>query len=1205
VSASKDNLNAISRRGLLASASAAVGVAGVAHGAETQAVATPCADELERLFFNPPPEAKPGVVWHWYNGLVSREGITADIDAMADAGIGRALLFSVGIGIPAAPGVTPVRSLSEEWWALIEHAFERAAARGIEIGFTICDGWATAGGPWITPELSMQRLTHSEMFVVGGQTPSRPLTRPPAIENYYRDLRVVAFPLPPAWETSLSRTVEVTSSYAAERLNELNGSGAAAIIDTDQPGWIQYSFEQPFTVRGLSIEGPPGIGPGAGLELHSSDDGVSFERIGSLAQPRLAPVSLRDEEAQPEWPRIDNAFIIEGAPATTARHFRLVFTPASAPQPPAAIPFDGLKGDPEVPPSAARLTVSRIIFTDQRLVPHINERNGQAWALPEDALSDADLPAQACVDPNGIIDLTARMDEHGVLNWSPPRGGVWKILRIGHTSTGRVNETAQPDGRGLECDKLRRDVVRLQFSHWFGEVVRRLNRGPGGRALKYLNVDSWESGSQNWSPALPHEFHARRGYRIESYLPLLVGTPIENADVSDRVLRDFRRTIAETVQDTFFAELGALTRDTGYGFIAQPADPIFPVDPLARAAHVDMPMGEFWVRGDDKPFDIAGAIHGGHVYGRRIITAEAFTQFGMQWNETPWTLKAMGDANWAKGVNHLHCHLFPSQPWVDEREPGITLSSIGSFICRTNTWWPLAKPWFAYMHRSQALLQQGLPVVDLCYFIGEDIPARAYVPSTLPVPAPDGYSFDSINADVLLRLARVEDGDIVLPHGQRYRVLVLPSGDAMSPRLLNRLADLARAGATIIGPPPSRSISREGGAAADRRVARLARAMWGPLASGGRGVRAYGRGRVGSLDDLSGLLREHAGGPDFVADWPGLGPDQASPLMWAHRAGPDWDVYFLSSQSLEPVTITARFRVTGRAPEIWRADTGAIESLAAWTQADGCVSTDIALDPCGSVFVVFRRSAHAPPARVEARGLPLPEPLALRGPWRVVFNEGTANEKRLSMRALRSWTEQHDPDIRGYAGLARYELTFEAPASHMVEGLRWRLDLGDVAELCEVSLNGSPPHALWKPPFTLDVDDYVRAGQNNLQVVVANTWRNRLAIDGPKEAGERQSYTLWPFYQQGPQPPAATPSRDYDENGLFFGGGSGNDARTIPRRGSPAGTPPPTRRGLSRYGFPGGGATAPGPAPVRAAGADGLTPAGLLGPVRLIAEWRA
>jgi hypothetical protein len=1223
----------IDRRQLFGGAALATFAAGCATAAPVDGPAAGAAS-LEDAFRSPPRDARPGVFWHWISGQVTREGITKDLEAMARAGFGRAVLFSVSLAVPPVPGLKQYRSLTPEWWEMVEHAISEASRLDVDIAIAVGDGWATAGGPWITPDLSMQRLTHSLTRVRGTGTPIV-LDRPPAIENHYRDICVVGFPIPASWETSVTRTASVTSSFSvpgADRLNTFDNR--QTIVDADKPGWIQFTFDRPFTVRSVTAQGPAGVAAGPGMALQASDDGMTFRTIGQLAQPRLAEVSeLGDKE--PAWPMIDTTWSIDTAPATTAQHFRLAYSPDPGAKGPAAIGFDGLKGDPDVPAPAKRLQLARLVLNDVPVIPKINERNAQAWALPLEQLDASILPDAACVKRADIVDLTDKMDANGALAWVPPDQRVWQVMRIGHTSTGAINGTGHPAGRGLESDKLRLEATRIQFDGWVGELARRVDKQGKGRALDWMLMDSWEAGSQNWSPALADAFRAKRGYDILAFAPLLVGVPVESADVCERVLTDLRRTIAELVQENFFGEMKRLGDLAGYRFAAESANPVFPVDGLAAARHVDEPMGEFWLKGDDKPSDIAEAVHSAHIYGRTLIGAEAFTEFGMDWRETPYVCKPSGDANWAKGINRLSCHVWAAQPWTDEaHEPGMTLADIGVSFGRTNTWFEMAKPWFDYMRRGHALLQQGRPVADICCWIGENIPARAYLPSNAPLPIPEGYSFDSINSDVLLRLARVENGDIVLPQGQRYRVLVLPQTRAISPAMLRRLGELVEAGATVVGHPYDRSISFENYETADDEVQRLVQRLWAPASSPSE-IRAR---KVIATAALDSVLTSLGAAPDVTIQESGRKPGAASQIMWTHRAGADWDLYFFSNQAPETKTLDVALRVVGREPEVWDANTGEMRRVALWRQSAAHTHLPLTLEPYGSTFIVLRRPTTGPllaaisdaglSASVDTQGrivietstpgviqlaavrggsraapVPnLPEAVTLTGPWAVTFTKGLPTARHIDFARLQSWTESSDPDIRHYAGVAAYEIDVPIDRGLLRPDLKWILDLGVVAELCEVTINGRSFAALWKPPFELDVTRALVGGRNRVRVDVVNTWRNRLIADAALPVGERRSFLTLPFFR-GTE--AVGPSNRgafgpvYDDAGLFLGGGYGNDARSIPARGSPAGTPPPQRIGESRYGFAGGGSSAPTSAVFRPADDDGLVASGLLGPVML------
>ncbi len=181
-------------------------------------------------------------------------------------------------------------------------------------------------------------------------------------------------------------------------------------------------------------------------------------------------------------------------------------------------------------------------------------------------------------------------------------------------------------------------------------------------------------------------------------------------------------------------------------------------DGLQHFKYADLPMGEFWLNSvnQDKPNDIQDAICGGHIYGKKMIGAEAFTQNPITWNVDPYYLKPMGDYNFARGINKFVLHVWAHQAF--KKEPGVTLNRVGTFFSGTQTWHKPGKAWFDYIRRCSAMLQQGLPVVDACYFIGEEQPARSFLRKDLPLPLPEGYSYDCINRDALLTRATAKNG---------------------------------------------------------------------------------------------------------------------------------------------------------------------------------------------------------------------------------------------------------------------------------------------------------------------------------------------------------------------------------------------------------------------------------------------------------------
>jgi hypothetical protein len=159
---------------------------------------TPLTPEaLERGFVNPPSSAKPHTWWHWMDGNITREGITADLEAMADAGIGGAQIFNVSGNTPRGT----VRFNTSEWLEMVKHADAEARRLGLELCIHNCAGWSSSGGPWNTPENSMKIVVTSETRIQGPTPVTAPPPPPAASPDFYRDIAILAFRTPPGGDT--------------------------------------------------------------------------------------------------------------------------------------------------------------------------------------------------------------------------------------------------------------------------------------------------------------------------------------------------------------------------------------------------------------------------------------------------------------------------------------------------------------------------------------------------------------------------------------------------------------------------------------------------------------------------------------------------------------------------------------------------------------------------------------------------------------------------------------------------------------------------------------------------------------------------------------------------------------------------------------------------------------------------------------------
>ena len=700
------------------------------------------------------------------------------------------------------------------------------------------------------------------------------------------------------------------------------------------------------------------------------------------------------------------------------------------------------------------------------------------------AVSDASL----MVSPDAIKNVT-EFSKNGVLDWEVPEG-KWVIRRMAMMPSGVTNSPAAPEATGPEIDKMSKKHVAFHFDAFIGDILKRIPE-VDRKTFKVVVQDSYETGGQNWTDDMISVFKERYGYDPVPYLPVLEGTVVGNPDISDRFLWDLRRLIADRVSYDYVGGLrdvchqhGLTTWLENYGHWG------FPGEFLQYGGQSDEIAGEFWSEGSLGDIENRAASSCGHIYGKRRVWAESFTSGGPAFGRYPYQMKQRGDRFFTEGINSSLLHVYIHQPFED-REPGLD-AWFGNEFNRKNTWFSQMDVFTGYLKRCNFMLQRGDYVADVAYFIGEDAPKMTGI-CTPELPA--GYSFDYINGEVLLQRASVEDGRIVLPSGMKYRLLVLPQLETMRPEILQKIKELLQAGACVIGPAPKYSPSLSDYPAADRKVQALASELWGDQTES---VRTIGKGRLFMpATSLQPVLEALNVKPDMRVN-------SGTPVLFIHRATDEGDIYFISNQSENPVDINPSFRVAGKLPELWNPLTAEIRLLPEFTCADGVTTVPVRLEGFESSFIIFRKKGT--PAKTTARNYPVKEVLAtVTSPWQVDFEKGKRGpEEAVTFPALQDWTESTDPSIRYFSGKAIY--TNRITLDKLPQKALY-LDLGKVMVMAKVKINGQYVGGVWTTPYRLPVGDFLRKGENLIEVEVVNNWRNRLIGDASLPEKERGTWT--------------------------------------------------------------------------------------------------
>lgn len=1022
---------------------------------------------LEAGFMNPAEKVQTSVYWYWISGNISEEGVKKDLYSMKEAGINRAFIGNIGLEGIHTPYKT-VPFYSEEWWKILHAALKTATELGIEIGIFNSPGWSQSGGPWVKPEQAMRYLASVKAEVSGGKQVEVVLAKP---DKDFQDVRVIAFPSVEKKATRLSAAnAKVTSAMSLQNLNSLiDGDKETAVLFTEKsekPVAIDFRTDQPFTLRSLQIF--PARQPiQTNARLLVKENG-GYRMLSEFKIDRFnANLNVGFDPYAP---------VVISVPETTASEFRLELANTASGMGLGEVEFLSL-------PAVERYPEKTLAKMFQTPLPYWHEYQ---WPVQPE-VGDPSL----VIDPGKVLDISAFLQGDRLI-WKAP-AGEWTILRTGMLPTGVTNSPADPEATGLEIDKMSRKHVEAHFEAFMGEIYRRIP-AEDRACWKVVVQDSYETGGQNFTDDFLSEFQARYGYDPLPFLPAYEGYVVGSEDRSDRFLWDLRRLIADKVAYDYVGGLrdvchkyGLTTWLENYGHWG------FPGEFLQYGGQSDEIGGEFWSFGDLGNIENRAASSCGHIYGKQKISAESFTSGGTPFSCYPAMMKQRGDRFFTEGINNTLLHVYISQP-SEEREPGMN-AWFSSEFNRLNTWYPQMDLFTSYLKRVNYMLQQGLNIADVAYFIGEDAPKMTGI---VDPELPKGYQFDYINAEVIERDLFVKDGLLTLPHGTQYRILVLPKLETMRPELLAKIKKLIEDGAVVLGPAPKRSPSGESFPTADRQVEKLAGELWSGL--DGRSVKAVKRGK-GEL--LFGMTMEEA--LKHIGCVPDCGLPADALVLYGHRSAEDADIYFISNQKDEMIEIRPEFRIRSRQPELWDATTGRIRTLPAYEVTAAGTVVPLKLYPYESAFIVFRRSA----TKAEETGLQLNYPVLqtlvrLDAPWKVSFEEKRRGPASQTFARLEDISKNENPDIRYYSGTIWYETEFKLKKKP--EGELY-LNLNDVGVMAKVKINGQYAGGVWTAPYRVNVTDLVRKGKNKVEIEVVTTWMNRLIGDSGLPESERKTWT--------------------------------------------------------------------------------------------------
>jgi hypothetical protein len=1087
-------------------------------------------------FQSPPTSSKVHTWWHWVGGNITKEGITKDLEAMKAHGIVQATIFNIGDIYTKKVPIQKVKFNSPEWIDMFQWALKEANRLGITIGTQTIDGFATVGGSWITPELSMKQYVWTKTSVEGGKVLNLQLPEPIKLENFYRDETVIAFPM----KENTNSFKEANPEIIVNRLNTgklLYDGNPKSEIEFKKNHVVDLHFDKAFSTNKIVLF--PHIPFCWDLALvdngkiklvfalSTSNDGNNYSKVADI-----------------EFVGV-NKGISASFPITKATYFRLELIKTSF------VYFDML------PIAELELLKENEQPLFQSPVNSFFEKTSSVYDLNENALDANTKNNILSISEKSIIDISKYMSADGMLKWEAPKGR-WQVIRFGYTSTGVKVDPASAEGLGLEVDKMDTAALNVHINSYAKKLLDAAGKYKGN-TLKFFLMDSWEAQFQTWSKNFAKEFKDRRGYKILPWIPVLCGETVGSTELSEAFLFDFRKTIGEQIDQNFYKHFSELSHrnqmeyhgETIYGgWGAYP-----PMDALKSNEYIDLPMTEFWAGANsnnlleyqpsNRPV-VSMPTSSALAFNKQIIGSEAYTG-NAHYSETPGDLKPYGDAAFCSGVNQIILHSYVHQPF--DLKPGMTLGKFGGHYNRNNPVWEFNQDWLKYQSRVQYILQKGEPVVDVLFYIGDQLPL--YYSKNFINDLPSGIRPNACNMEILKNKIKIIDGKLTLGNKQYFPLLLLHNSTKMEFSTLKRIAELVHEGAVVYGPKPLQMLSLTDIKNEKEAFHKLAKEVWGNTLEN-----KYGKGKMISGKPLAEVLDQLHIIPDLTTN-----TKDPKEIMYIHKKLDDKDIYFVFNQQNKNINREILFRIKGKTPEIWNAENGNILKPATYSIEENQTRIPVSFKPFESKIFVFK---NEPPAHfiqqvsmTEKKIFPLQEiadtsfqiPIA-------VFNEGrfsitstltgeynfTTNEKKqiyaklnqpeiaeigntktkieffpvsnevippLEINGLKSLTEFDDPAIKYFAGKAKYTIQFKA-ADFVSKNDSILLDLGNMSATSEVILNGKLLAYPWQSNTHLIITDLLQS-ENKLEITVATVCRNRFIGDLNQYGSVKSLWTTSPI----------------------------------------------------------------------------------------------
>ncbi|HEU4932359.1 MAG TPA: glycosyl hydrolase [Pyrinomonadaceae bacterium] len=667
--------------------------------------------------------------------------------------------------------------------------------------------------------------------------------------------------------------------------------------------------------------------------------------------------------------------------------------------------------------------------------------------------------------------------------------GTHEVLFFISSRTGMQVKRPAVGGEGFVLDHLNRAATDAYLKN----VGDRLMSAFGANKPYAIFCDSLEVYNADWSSDFLEEFQRRRGYDLKPHLPFLVN---DFGRGTKALRRDWGKTLTELLNERFLAPMQEWSKRNGVLFRIQ--DYGVPSAALSSNAFADISEGEGaqWkvVRA------ARWASSANHVYGRNITSSETWTWLhSPSFRATPLDIKAEADVHFLQGINQLIGHGWPYTP-ANVEYPGWRFYAAGVFN-EKNPWWIVMPDVAKYLQRVSFMMRAGQPANDVAVYLPNDdgwaemAPGNPHLievlrehvgPDLLPAIFAAGYNIDFFDDDSFRQVGKIDNGALVLSR-QRYKVIILPAVETIPVDTYRKFEEFVRAGGVLIATKrtPSHAPGFRANPEDHQQIAGITKSLFEATTPVAHFVANESR-------DLGPTLKRLTQ-PD-VEFVPG-----SSDVAFVHRRTDDAEIYFVVNTTNSTQSVKANFRVGRMRPEWWNPFDGSVRTAVFEKER-----IDLEIEPYGSRLLIFSKRSLT---TAETQSLAEISPIDLSSGWKVSVGSSPSTQ----WDKLRSWTE--DEATRYFSGVATYEKDVSVPAALIQNNSSLRLDFGEgiplpvqslrngmqawldspVREAAVVYINDVRVGAVWCPPYSLEVRKFLRPGQNQIRILVANTAMNHIA----------------------------------------------------------------------------------------------------------------